>query len=183
MNKKFIVYCLVSILLNTSCARTQKNTINNETDAAVEKTKTKKSSSKEVSFDVKITRVIDGDTVEIQYHELNLKIRLANIDAPEKRGSQPYGKAATKALSKLCKGKIVTVSGEGKLDGFGRLIAELFIGDLNLNKEMVRLGYAWHFKKYSSDKSYAILEKKARQTKLGLWQEKNPIAPWKWRKK
>ena len=40
-----------------------------------------------------------------------------------------------------------------------------------------------YFKKYSSDVEYAKIERQARKSKVGLWQEKNPIAPWDWRKK
>lgn len=184
MNKKLITYLFIVILLNTSCARNQ-NSKNNISVVNIDDSKEVKSTKTDkVSFKAKITRIIDGDTVEILYHQLTLKIRLAHIDTPEKRGSQPYGNAAKKVLSKLCFGKTITVvSEEGELDGYGRLIAELFIDDLNINKEMVRLGYAWHFKKYSDDKSYDELEEKARHKKIGLWQEKKPIAPWLWRKK
>jgi endonuclease YncB( thermonuclease family) len=53
---------------------------------------------------------------------------------------------------------------------------------VNLNKELVKNGLAWHFKKYSKDNSYAVLENEARASKVGLWADNNPIAPWTWRK-
>jgi endonuclease YncB( thermonuclease family) len=58
----------------------------------------------------------------------------------------------------------------------------MFIRDyLNLNKEMLRLGMTWHYKKYSDDMSYDVLEKEARKAKVGLWSEPKPIPPWDYR--
>ena len=48
---------------------------------------------------------------------------------------------------------------------------------------MIKLGMAWHFKKYSKDKLYAQLEAQARKQQKGLWQLPNPVPPWEWRKK
>ena len=52
----------------------------------------------------------------------------------------------------------------------------------NLGKELVRNGLAWHFKRYSKSENYADLEAAARKKKIGLWRDKDPIAPWNWRK-
>lgn len=49
--------------------------------------------------------------------------------------------------------------------------------------QMVRLGMAWHYKKYSKSKVYADLEQKARNEKIGLWNDAHPIAPWNWRRR
>ena len=134
-------------------------------------------------LDAKIIRIIDGDTAEILYDELPIKLRLAHIDTPEKRGKQPYGNRAKIALSDLCFGQMVKIHTEGKYDGYGRLIAVIYNNQgLNVNKEMVRLGMAWHYKKHSDDYSYDVLEKEARSLKIGLWQDNNPIAPWNYRK-
>jgi len=46
---------------------------------------------------------------------------------------------------------------------------------------MIKLGMAWHFKKYSSDPLYAQFEITARKNKIGLWQDANAVAPWEWR--
>ena len=130
----------------------------------------------------KIIRILDGDTVEILYGQLPIKLRLEHIDCPEKRGKQPFGNRAKIVLSDLCFGQMVSVSSDGKFDRNGRLIGVIFNKDsLNVNKEMVRLGMAWHFKKYSDDMSYDMLEREARAAKAGLWSDPNPIAPWDYR--
>ena len=48
---------------------------------------------------------------------------------------------------------------------------------------MLKQGMAWHYKKYSKDLDYAKLETEARKNRVGLWQDRNPIAPWLWREK
>ena len=133
-------------------------------------------------LEAKIIRILDGDTVEVLYGELPIKLRLAHIDCPEKRGKQPFGNKAKIALSDLCFGQMVQIDSDKKFDRNGRLIGVIFNADgLNVNKEMVRLGMAWHYKKYSDDMSYDLLEKEARENKVGLWIDPNPIAPWAFR--
>jgi endonuclease YncB( thermonuclease family) len=142
-----------------------------------------KSSHNDNIFNAKVIRIIDGDTLEVMYGELPVMIRLAHIDCPEKRGSQPFGKQAKQTLSDLCFDKEIKIHFSGDKDRNGRYVCEIFnLDGLNLNKEMVIRGMAWHYKKYSSDSTYAELENQARKNKIGLWKDPNPIPPWEWRK-
>lgn len=138
----------------------------------------------DIRFLVKITRVVDGDTVEMLYHELTLTMRLAHIDAPESWGNQAYGEAAKALLKKMCEGKTVFVRTTGEFDRYGRLIGEIITREgVNLNKAMVRLGYAWHYKKYSENKAYQRLQKQAENENNGLWAAEHPVAPWEFRRR
>ena len=131
-------------------------------------------------FYAKVVGISDGDTFKVLYQEnQEIKVRLNHIDAPEK--GQPFGKNAKKFASDLCFGKEVKIVRQKKKDRYQRIIAEVFVGQTNINKEIVRAGYAWHFKKYSSDKEYEKIENEARENKRGLWQDKTSIAPWAWR--
>ena len=188
MNKIYLLLLVIS--LNLSCDRHSKIIDNQTTSVAPtaqgvkqkDSVASAKKGDEKISFIAKIIRILDGDTVEILYEKLTIKVRLEHIDAPEKRGKQPYGNAAKKALSDLCFGQTVTISSTGEFDRYGRLIGEIFNDQgLNVNKEMVHLGMAWHFKKYSDDMNYDVLEKEARSSKRGLWQEPNAIAPWDFR--
>jgi len=135
-----------------------------------------------LSFAAKVIRIMDGDTMEVLYQNQPIKIRLAHIDCPEKRGHQPFGTKAKQALSDLCFGQMVTVQGQ-KYDRYKRLIAVVINQNKQVvNQEMIKQGMAWHFKKYSSDPLYAQLEVEARKHKIGLWQDSNALAPWEWRK-
>ena len=183
MNKKIAVFLVIFIIF--SCERNY--TANSEKFPVVIESKiipeeATKSDDGKINLEAKIIGIVDGDTADILYHKLQIRIRLEHIDAPEKRGKQAYGNAAKKVLSDLCFGQMVTITSTGEFDRYGRLIGEIFNEEgVNVNKEMVRLGYAWHFKKYSDDISYDKLEKEAREQRKGLWQEKNAIAPWDFR--
>lgn len=129
----------------------------------------------------KVIGIKDGDTASLLIEGKPQTVRLAHIDCPEKK--QPYGTKAKEMLSLLCFGKYVTLAGGDKLDRNKRLIAELILPNgINVNKIMVKNGLAWHYKKYSKEASYAKLEIEAKKKKMGLWTERNPIAPWEWRK-
>jgi endonuclease YncB( thermonuclease family) len=135
------------------------------------------------SFEAKVIGIEDGDTIKVLYQGKPLVIRLAHIDCPEIKKQQPYANKARQFTASACFGKLVTVLNTGKTDRYRRLIGVvLYNRDQNLNKALVGAGLAWHFKKYSSDASYALLEQKARAARFGLWSEKEPIAPWNWRR-
>jgi endonuclease YncB( thermonuclease family) len=62
------------------------------------------------------------------------------------------------------------------------MLANVYVGNTCVNKQLVIDGMAWHFKKYNKDTVLAKLEIEAREKKVGLWSQSNPIAPWAWRK-
>lgn len=131
----------------------------------------------------KVIGVKDGDTFVILMDGREQTVRFAHIDCPEKK--QPFGTKAKQFVSDMCFGSYITliVNEKNKFDRNKRLIAEIILADgRNLNKELVRNGLAWHFKKYSDNDEYAQLENEARNNKIGIWSEPNPIAPWEWRK-
>ena len=135
-----------------------------------------------LSFEGKVTAIKDGDTYKVLYDGSEKTIRLAHIDCPEKK--QPFGSKAKQFASDICFGKTVTVKTQGKTDRNKRIIGEIILQDgTNINKELVRNGLAWHFRKYSNDNEYSQLETEARQKQVGLWSDKKPIAPWEWRHK
>jgi micrococcal nuclease len=134
-------------------------------------------------FNGKVVAVKDGDTIEVLYENNTVTIRLAHIDCPEIKKHQPFGQAAKKFTSDICFGQMVTVENDGTFDRYKRLIA-VIINDKqeNVNKALVKAGLAWHFLKYSTDKSYDDLESVARHNRTGLWADENPTPPWQWRK-
>ncbi|MFP4846084.1 thermonuclease family protein [Winogradskyella sp. PE311] len=128
----------------------------------------------------KVTAITDGDTFKLLKKDSTLiRVRLANIDCPERK--QPFSKKAKQFTSEAVFGKIIRIE-VLKKDRYGRFIANVFYDDnKNLSKELLKAGYAWHFVKYSEDKTLQLLEDKASQDKIGLWQDPNAIAPWEWR--
>lgn len=115
----------------------------------------------------KVVAISDGDTLTLlDANKKQIKIRLAEIDTPESK--QPYGKRAKQALSKLVFAKTAIVEVQAK-DRYGRIVGRVYIGDLDVNAEMVRQGAAWIYRQYAKDQTLYNLETKARQDKTGLW--------------
>lgn len=133
------------------------------------------------TFTGKVTGIKDGDTFEVLYDGQPEKVRLADIDCPEK--SQPFGNNAKQYASDLCFGNTVTVTSNGKRDRYGRIVGTIVTQDkINVNEQLVAAGLAWHYKAYSKNDDLDAIEQKARKGKAGLWADKNPVAPWEWRK-
>jgi endonuclease YncB( thermonuclease family) len=128
----------------------------------------------------KVVSVADADTITVlDSSNTQHKIRFEGIDAPEK--SQDYGTKATDALKAAIGKEPVRVVTTGR-DKYGREMGTVFVGDQNLNSWLVENGWAWHYKKYSTDAKLAELETKARTARAGLWADsKAPIAPWDFR--
>ena len=127
----------------------------------------------------KVVAVHDGNTLALRTEDETLKVRLFGIDTPEL--GQPFGNNAKGALSSLVFGKSVTVLSSGK-DRYGRTLGVVFLGNGNVNEQMIRMGMAWHYRQYSDSVPMQQFEDYARMGKIGLWADPNPIAPWDWRK-
>lgn len=131
------------------------------------------------SITCKIVGVSDGDTATcLDNGQRQIKIRFAGIDAPEKR--QEFGEKSKQALSNMIYSKTVQLNIENT-DRYGRTVATVYVGDTNVNEQMVRDGMAWAYREYGGDK-YAEYEAQARKDKLGLWAHPNPIYPSDFRK-
>ena len=144
-------------------------------------------------FTAKVLRVVDGDTVYVEDEAgKKFKVRLTGIDAPEK--NQSYGLASTYHLRGLLLNKFVLLESKPKkgkpysVDRYKRVLAKIVLNGIDINLSQVLSGYAWHFKRYQNQQSrsdrelYSQAELHAKKNNLGLWREKKPIAPWKWRK-
>ncbi len=135
-------------------------------------------------------KVSDGDTVVVSPAEGGafFKCRLYGIDAPEiphaRKSGQPYGEEATKELKKLILGQDVTVDIKDT-DRYRRKVCDIQKDSTDINLEMVKRGYAWAYRRYLKRpyaSEYIDAEKKAREQKLGLWNDINPTPPWEFRK-
>lgn len=128
----------------------------------------------------KAIKIVDGDTFDLLTEEKKtLRIRMNGIDCPERK--QDFYRSAKNALSNYIFNKEVNLVINGH-DRNKRIIATVFYNGENINLAMIRNGYAWHYKKYSTDTSFAEAEKQARLNKKGLWSMKSPVAPWEFRK-
>ena len=127
-----------------------------------------------------VTRVIDGDTIEVQLSSGPIRVRLNSIDTPEK--DQPWGPEAQAALARRVDGKRVELDPVTQ-DRYDRLVAVVFLDGENVNAWMVQQGDAWAYRDYLDDPSYCTWEAVARASRLGLWSlpPGSRVAPWEWR--
>lgn len=126
-------------------------------------------------------RVVDGDTLVVGER----RVRLEGIDAPESSQTcsradgraWPCGDAATRTLAALIGSRSVQCDDAGT-DRYGRVLGLCRAGGTDLNREMVRLGLAWAFVRYS--RRYAEEETGARAARRGIWQGESQPA-WDYR--
>jgi micrococcal nuclease len=131
------------------------------------------------TFTAKVIGITDGDSITILTDQKQqIKVRLEGIDCPELH--QDFGTRAKQVTSDLCFGKTVRVEQTG-IDKYRRMLANVFVGDVSVNKELIRKGMAWHYKQSNHDSELAEMENQARRAKVGLWAQENPVPPWDWR--
>ncbi len=134
-----------------------------------------------------VVGITDGDTITVlDDNKQQHKIRLMGIDAPEK--AQAFGAASKKALSDLTYQKSVTVDYK-KQDRYERKVGKVIMNNQDICLTMIELGMAWHYKDYEKEQSktdrdlYSQAELKARESRIGLWQDSTPIKPSEFRRK
>lgn len=128
----------------------------------------------------KVIKIKDGDTVVILDQDYNNHtIRIADIDCPEK--GQPFSEVARQFTASEIFGKQVQVVIKNK-DKYGRTVGYVLYDEKNLSHELLKAGLAWHYKYYSKDSLMTSLELQAKENKIGLWSDPNPINPYLWRK-
>lgn len=127
----------------------------------------------------RVVSVIDGDTIVVlDSDDHQHKVRLAGIDAPERR--QPYSKDAQQHLFGLVRFGEVRVDWRAT-DGYGRILGDVSTARDRVNERMVRDGYAWQFRKFDNTDELREAESQARDERRGLWKDDRPVPPWEWR--
>ena len=127
-----------------------------------------------------VAHVTDGDTLTLDLGQTTRKIRLSEIDTPEK--NQPYGAQAEQLLTTWVAGKAVRVRDEGP-DKYGRTLGRVYLGEIDINAALVAYGSAWVYRQYSQDAPLITLEEQARAARRGLWAlpADQQIPPWEFR--
>jgi endonuclease YncB( thermonuclease family) len=133
------------------------------------------------SVDGKALRIVDANTVVIQNDKGKQEtVHMSGIDAPEI--DQPDGIYAQEQLAKLIGGKEIRIDAKEQLRP-GIRIANLYVGKVWVNFEMVQSGFAWVAPGRDPDATLLVAEGRARVEGRGLWGQANPTAPWIWREK
>jgi endonuclease YncB( thermonuclease family) len=130
-------------------------------------------------FTGRVIGIADGDTLTVLADTTQHKIRLAEIDSPEKR--QAFGERAKQSLSDLCFDQQASVS-KGVTDRYGRTVARVRCQGVDASLHQVRQGLAWAYTAYLKDPAIATAERAARESGTGLWVDAEPTPPWLYRK-
>jgi micrococcal nuclease len=131
------------------------------------------------AYAYQVIGIADGDTLTLLVDKRPLKIRLANIDAPEK--AQSFGERSRQSLSELCFRKDASFTTQN-IDRYGRTVAVVTCGTLEANRMQVERGMAWVYTKYNKDAALPPLQETARTERRGLWRDTAPLPPWEFRK-
>jgi micrococcal nuclease len=130
-----------------------------------------------------VTKVSDGDTIHVTTPErTKLTVRLYGIDAPEtpkinqrtghiNKQGQPYGDESWKALQAKISGKQVRLD-IIDIDQYKRMVGVIWVGDRNINLEMVKEGHAEAYVEYLKEPyraQFIRVEKEARSARRGIW--------------
>ena len=130
-----------------------------------------------------VTKVSDGDTIHVTTPErTKLKVRLYGLDAPEtpkinqrtgriNKPGQPYGEESWKALEGKIMGKQVRLE-ILDIDRYKRMVGMIYLGDRNINLEMISEGYAEAYLEYLKPpyrSEFIEAEREARIAKKGIW--------------
>lgn len=166
------ILILSLFLLLKSLPNSPVQQLNNQAETKTETTKTNEAtqSPNQKSKQSQVTRIIDGDTIEL---EDGTKIRYIGINTPEK--DQCFGAEATAHNTKLVEGKTIDYETDVQiLDRYGRTLAYVWVGDTFVNDQLVLDGYA-KGATYPPNIKYVTRftesEKKARENNVGLWSE------------
>ncbi len=126
-----------------------------------------------------VVGVSDGDTLTVLLEDKRqAKIRLAQIDAPEKK--QDFGQAAKQSLSDMAYKKQVSVEYKEE-DRYGRVVGKVIVDGLDVNLEQVKKGMAWVYRQYADDQVYFSAEDVAKNQSIGIWSQPEPTPPWEFR--
>jgi endonuclease YncB( thermonuclease family) len=140
---------------------------------------------------LRVVRVIDGDTIKAVSDHMEIIVRLVGIDAPEtsKKKNEPgqsYSRKATRHLASLVLNKIITIKEYGA-DRYGRILGVVFVNGTNANLEMVKAGLAEVYRgpqpRYFNVKIYQDAEAEAQKARQNIWSLGDKyISPRKWRR-
>ncbi len=135
--------------------------------------------SSELLQNLKVEKIIDGDTVYATLEGKPYKLRLTEIDAPER--DQPFGRQSKVFLRELLKDGEFDADISGK-DQYGRYLARLYDNGVDINRKMVNEGMAWVYDFYVTDKTFYKNQLSAQKLKKGIWSKRYPAPPWEWRR-
>ena len=140
------------------------------------------------TYNAEVIKVLDGDTVIVNDGKKEHRIRLCGIDAPESK--QEHGQWSKNLLQNIVKKFNNKVSVKVMdVDRYGRHVASIGYSNFEFNTMMLEYGGAWVYERYADNcwntkgiNKAKHLAARARESHIGLWENKNSLEPWIWRR-
>jgi micrococcal nuclease len=183
---KKIAVCIISIILLSTvllaCSTPNQVVPTTQLPLTTTTSATVPSTTAPLTTEARVTRVIDGDTIDVDLNGTIYRVRYIGMDTPELNDSRPevreLAQAASEANKRLVEGAVVRLEKDvSETDKYGRLLRYVYVGSLFVNAELVKLGYA-QVATYPPDVKYEALflslQKEAREAGRGLWAESSP---------
>ncbi len=129
----------------------------------------------------RVSHVIDGDSLAVESKGRSYQVRLWGIDSPE--WGQSFSGEAKALCRDMVEGRTIEIQ-EKYRDRYGRVVALVKVDGRVLNEEMISRGMAWVHIRYCDEEICAVWrvrEHEARSLGKGLWADRRPLAPWKWK--
>lgn len=183
ISKKFlyavggVAILAISVFIGSSFGREKENLISEQAARVNNKDVVNTVTAPKSSELVKVVRVVDGDTINVEINGKVEPVRYIGIDTPEtvdpRKPVQCFGVEASKKNKELVEGKMVRLETDiTDRDKYNRLLRYIWLDDVLINQELVEQGFAKSYS-YPPDIKYqdkfVAAEKKAREDKLGLW--------------
>jgi endonuclease YncB( thermonuclease family) len=125
------------------------------------------------SIEAKVVRVLDGDTIEVEINGMPTRVRYIGMNTPEVDPPQPFAKEASDFNRFLVEGKTVRLEKDvSEVDKYGRLLRYVYVDNIFVNAELVRVGLATSWAYPPDTKYQQLLERaaaEAKNAKRGLW--------------
>ncbi|MFA6405438.1 MAG: thermonuclease family protein [Candidatus Paceibacterota bacterium] len=172
-----VVILIVVFLIGVSSGNKSENLISEQTAAVVKSDTVNTNIAPKSGELVKVVRVVDGDTINVEINGKIEPVRYIGIDTPEtvdpRKPVQCFGVEASKKNKELVEGKMVRLETDiTDRDKYNRLLRYIWLDDTLINQVLVEQGYAKSYS-YPPDVKYqdkfVAAEKQARENKLGLW--------------
>jgi micrococcal nuclease len=175
--RTFVAFCAILSLTSYLSAQDRDD---RRDDRREERTDERRDQRREQRFiNGRVVKVVDGDTCLVEDRDgRRHNVCLYGVDAPE--NGQPYWKEAREALSRRIYNKEVRFA-PVETDSEGRACCNLYVGDRQINLDQVREGYGWHHTEHEPIREFAEAERVAREHHAGLWADRRPVEPWKYR--
>jgi micrococcal nuclease len=168
----------VTLLILTAIVIVAMSFFNNKNNTTTQNNSILSQSASGTTYEV--LKIVDGDTIKINYQGKIETIRLIGIDTPELKDNRDqvecYANEASQHLTDILKNQSIILeadSTQGETDRYGRLLAYIFLKDgTNINQKMLADGFAYEFtydEPYKYQEEFKAAEKNAKTQKLGLW--------------